>query len=785
MRRTAFLAVVAAIIGLTAGNAAAATPASLFDGQLTCGEVTDEGSGGGIVVTSLGQVWCGTVRPGDNTNATVTPAIASVRSTVKTFDGVPVDVNVGFPDASTFGPPPYPVVLGFHGYGGYRYRFKDMQRWLDKGYAAYSITQRGFDESCLSAGSKAADPAGCAKGYIHMLDQRYEVRDTQDFLGRLVDQGLVIPDRIAAVGSSYGGGTALSMAALKDRRMLPDGTLAPWKSPGGTPMSIAVATPNVAPTEVPAILAPSGSNLDYITDSSYSFKTTGGRNSRPGILKEGWVQGLTSTGFVAPVGTEPSADLLGWKAAFDAGEPYDGVAAINASIQELAKYHSPYGIDHSEAPAPTLMSTGYSDDLVPVNESTRFYNRTRAQYPDLPVSLFFGSLGHPRGQTQANVTAALRTLEDKWTDYYLGGIGTKPPSEVVSHTQTCPNGGPAGGPYTAPDWASISPGEIRLEDEAAQTIAAGGGSPAVASAFNGLLAGQNPCGTQPGAKEPGSADWDLSPAPAGGYTMQGAPTIVADFDLGASPNSQVAARLVDLSPDGTTKTLVARQLIRPSSGGTQIFQLFANAWKVEQGHVLRLELLPKDAAGPAGSFLINFGRPSDGQGDVTVSNMDLRIPVADSPGSLGGLVGAPALKVLPDRQGVTLARGYEGVGSQKISANLRAGARATLRGHFLTLPLTCPASYSNTCPARTVAVEGAPKKGKAKGVQIARRLKIRVAGGSTRKVHLEMTGRGRNLFRGGGRGANRKRGLKKLRIRVLIGGKTARFAVVRRNGRVG
>lgn len=48
-------------------------------------------------------------------------------------------------------------------------------------------------------------------------------------------------------------------------------------------------------------------------------------------------------------------------------------------------------------------------------------------------------------------------------------------------------------------------------------------------------------------------------------------------------------------------------------------------------------------------------------------------------------------------------------------------------------------------------------------VQIARRLKIRVSGGSTRKVHLEMTGRGRNLFRGGGRGANRKRGLKKLK----------------------
>ena len=790
MRKLAILTVVAAFMGLTAGSAEAVTPTSIFDGHISCGEVTDEGSGGGIVTTSLGQVWCGTVRPADNINSTVTPAIAPVRSTVKTFDGVPLDVNVGFPNPATFGPPPYPVVMAFHGYGGFRYRFKDMQRWLDKGYAVYSPTQRGFDESCLTPGSKAADPTGCAKGYIHMLDQRYEVRDSQDFVGELVDQGLVIPNKIAAVGSSYGGGTALSMAALKDRRMLPDGTLAPWKSPDGTQMSIAVATPNVAPTEVPAILAPSGSNLDYIADSSYSFKTNEGVDSRPGILKEGWVQGLAITGFVSPIGTDPSADLSGWKAAFDVGEPYDGVPAINASIQELSKYHSPYGLDHSEPPAPILMSTGYSDDLVPVNESTRFYNRTRAQYPDLPISLFFGSLGHPRGQAQPAVTTALRATEDKWTDYYLGGTGTQPPSEVTSYTQTCPNGTAPGGPYTAPDWASISPGEVRLQDPAAQTISATSGDPAAANAFNGLVANQNPCVTQPGTKEAGSANWDLPPAPAGGYTVQGAPTVVADIDLGSNPNSQVAARLLDISPDGTTETLVARQLYRPWSHGTQVFQLFANAWKVEEGHVLRLQFLSKDAAGVAGAFLSNFGRPSNDQGEVTVKNMDLRIPVVETPGSLGGLVKAPSPKVLPDRQGVALARGYDSVGSQTIDASIAAGKKATVKGKLLTLSLSCPASYTNNCAAVAAQVKGAPKKGKGKGVLLARGSNLKVAGGTTKNVRLKLTGKARKLFRDSKkkRGNHRKpkkiKGLKQLRVQIKLDGKSASYAVVKRVGKV-
>ena len=76
---------------------------------------------------------------------------------------------------------------------------------------------------------------------MRLADQRYEERDTQHLLGLLADQGIVKPRAIGVTGISYGGIQSHSLARLRDRIRLPDGSFRPWRSPNGRALRIAAA----------------------------------------------------------------------------------------------------------------------------------------------------------------------------------------------------------------------------------------------------------------------------------------------------------------------------------------------------------------------------------------------------------------------------------------------------------------------------------------------------------------------------------------------------------------
>ncbi len=182
---------------------------------------------------------------------------------------------------------------------------------------------------------------------------------------------------------------------------------------------------------------------------------------------------------------------------------------------------------------------------------------------------------------------------------------------------------------------------MTLQFAAQRIIFAWGGDQAIADAFD-PAAGGGACVTTPGDDQPGAANYRMAPAPAGGFTLMGSPTVIADI---ASPSatSQIAARLLDVAPDGQ-QTLVARGVWRPAAEGAavrQVFQLHPNGWKFDEGHVAKLELLPKDPP---------YVQASSSQADITVENVELRLPVREAPGALGGLVHMPAAKVLAPGQ---------------------------------------------------------------------------------------------------------------------------------------
>lgn len=678
----------------------------------------------------------------------------SPRSTAPSWDGTRIDVNVAFPAASG-SDNNYPLIIVGHGYGGSKIGFgtsgdtDGLRRFTSRGYAVFSMTDRGFHQSCGSTASVTAGGSACDNGYIHLMDDRYEIRDAQFFAGELADEGLVDGQKIGAIGGSYGGGLSLQLATLKDRVMMPDGSLVPWTSPvNGIPMRIAGAAPDIPWSDLAYSLTPNGQKLDYVADPAYT--------GRMGIEKESFNNGLYAT--VNPLGAglycgeapypspcnDFAADVTAWKTRIEQGEPYDGDQTAQAILDEIKAHHSAYYIDHSEPPAPLLISNGFSDDLFPADEAIGYYNRIRSQYPDAPISLFFGDFGHMRALNKSDVSNALDAADDAWLDHYVKGVGSQPFQGATAYTLTCPSSAPSGGPYQAGSWAGLSHGVVRFRDGGSKTISPGGGSSSIDATFDPVQngSGGNACQTAPGNDLNGVATYRLPAAAGGGYTLLGSPTVVATI---ANPvaNSEIAVRLLDVDPGSNTETLVARQLYRPQVGtARQVFQLHPSGHLFAAGHVAKLELLPKDAGG---SSLNSYGRPANGQGDITVSNLDLRLPVADDPGAAAGQVGAAPALPLPC--GTEIAPQFSS--ASYLRASLGTG-KVVVKGKTAKVPVDS-APGNNPCQVQVrllgsgkgTSVRSAKKHKKSGKKKVLGRGNATIPGGQSATVKLKLSKHGR------------------------------------------
>jgi hypothetical protein len=619
------LCLCAVAVALILPATASATISSVF-GTISC-QVQPSGA-------TAGQRWC--------------TDTSSQSSLVPSWDGTPIDVSVAFPPAAGTDRN-WPVVGIFVGWGASKIEPPDMQRWLGQGFAVFSITPRGFGNSCGGSSSNTLKTGACVRGYLHLMADAYEVRDVQYLLGRLADQGVIDPQRIGAIGLSYGGGMSIQLGALKDRTMLPDHSLIPWVSPvKHLPMRIAATAPEFPWTDLLQSLMPNGSGLDYVADSPYQGPLG---DHRLGIEKQNWVDGLfvagTASAYVDPTSDgDPAGNLQNWYSFDSTGGPYDGTFLGTQELTELP-YHSAYYTNLSEPPAPALMSAGWNDDLFPVDETVRYYNKVRSAFPNTPMQLFDFDFGHfPRVRAPYNSMdgAKLKTAENVWFNYYVKGQGTAPANAdggVTAMTTDC-TGGP-GTEYDASNWASLAQGEIRLDSPAQQQVSAPGTPPANSFTTVGV------CTSQGDANNPSAAEYTL-PATPNSFTIAGSPTVIADISAPGA-NDQLIARLYDDNVSAGTELLIGRAIYRPLDPGggftKQVFQLHPQAWQVPAGHVLKLELLSSDSP---------YARDSSSPDSIQVQNLELRVPTVDPPGSDGGLVQTPLPKYLPP--GYKLAEGF-------------------------------------------------------------------------------------------------------------------------------
>ena len=310
----------------------------------------------------------------------------------------------------------------------------------------------------------------------------------QTLLGKLADEGVINPQAIGATGGSYGGGMSLQLGSLKDRVELPNHELIPWESPLGKPMKIAATAPEYPWTDLAQALQPNGSNLDYVANSTYSGPLG---DHRFGIEKNNWNGSLFLAGSL--LGYSRRNRTTTPKRTSGRGTPSTSPAArmtVNRwRVQQEVQlpYHSPYYTDLSEAPAPALMENGWNDDLFPVDETVKYYNKVRAAYPNQAMQLFYLDLGHnPRSASTVSTSdvGKLQAAQNTWFGYYLKGEGSEPAEakggvRTITTSRPCPQtAGGSGVEHAAPNWASLAPGEVRFSSAAEQTILAPGTNPA-------------------------------------------------------------------------------------------------------------------------------------------------------------------------------------------------------------------------------------------------------------------------------------------------------------------
>ncbi len=573
----------------------------------------------------------------------IAPGLWQCDGLVQTWDGIPLDATVVLPRR---GASNLPLVAEIHGFGNSKWEYMNpaetaytdnVYSWARRGYAVLTYTARGLWGSCGTPEARAANPTDCARGWIHLADVRYEARDTQELIGRLVDQGIADPARLGVTGDSYGGGQSLMLASLSDRVMLPDGSLVAWRSPAGVPLRLAAAAPVIPWADLVNAAAPNGRALTQIvsprslvTDPvgvekasfvnaiflAAQFATGPGQP-----LGEPFVPGRP-VGFLANSALDPESDVPGWVSRTDRGEPYDDAEAARV-VGLLGDYHSAINLDDAHAPPPLFLASGFTDDLFPADEVIRYANRVSEDHPKVPIRMLLGDFGHQRASNDSRDRAALLRILHRWFDHFLRGRGAAPPrSAVTAFVQRCPRERASGGPLRARRYERLARGEVRLRAHGAQTISPGGGDPQVAAAIDPVAGMGDGCVEVAAGPEAGTATYDLAPV-GRTYSLVGAPTLIARIAPGSGldGSGEIAMRLWDVAPDGTTQRLVARGLWRPNAA-RNVVQLHPAAWAFRRGHTPRLELLSADDP---------YARPANGAYSFTIERLRMRLPIRRRP----------------------------------------------------------------------------------------------------------------------------------------------------------
>lgn len=574
--------------------------------------------------------------------------------TVPSFDGTPLSTDVTIPDGASG---PLPLVVFLNGWGnnksnfeattlagnGSPYTYHWNNAWFEsRGFAVLNYTARGFWHSCGKVplpglpsvgGISAFDPVyltepGCSgrASWTHLADRRWEVRDTQTLVGKLVDAGVAQPNRVVVTGDSYGGGQSWLLAMSQDQVMRRNGTLVPWRSPHGTPIHLAAAVPLFGWTNLLQALVDNGAGSIAQTPAAGS-PPAGNLASPYGVEKLSYVSGLfglgAATAQYAPPGVDPTADLTSWYAAISAGEPYRADPIVAQAASQLTNYRSALSmpVPSLQRAVPILTVQGVTDPLFPAIQSLQMEQRLRSAHAGYPVWTVLADVGHSYADNPPAVWQHILGQANTWLADILGH---HPPSQpkmevgtvaclagqqttwlAASHLRQLAN--------TVLSYStSASPATSATDSVATNPVESVLTDPITNSGCRTLSTGQ--------ATGPGTVAVTFPPL-AAPVTLLGAPVVRSTAVL-LGTSAELSATLWDVNPATGQQTLVTRSIERlqgqPGQTLPLAFELWPTAWPVPAGNELQLQLTQNDAP---------TWRPDNEPSALRFSGVQLHLPV--------------------------------------------------------------------------------------------------------------------------------------------------------------
>lgn len=506
---------------------------------------------------------------------------------VKTFDGVPLDVDVTLPIG---GEKPYPTIVMLHGFPGTKDSFEadtpegdggETYHWNNNyyakhGYVVVNYSARGFGRSCGAKSSRTSP--GCDRGWFHLADQRYELRDAQELLGKLVDEGWTDPKRIGATGISLGGGSSLQLAFLRDRIRTTSGGFKPWVSKGGKRLRIAAAYPRWGWYDLGYSLVPNG-----------RFSPVGAQRrflavNPLGVPKKSIIDALylggTAAGYLSPRGADPTADIGTWRDLLFADNPDRN--RLRTILRQIVKFKSTSGMD--DEPASLLIQDGWTDPAFNAVEAIRPYNFIRAHHPKSFVSLQLGDLGHFRAGNSDTMYRDFATDGAGFFARFLKGAKGGPrDGSVKVYGQGCPKGTLGPGPIRAKSYAKLTRGSL---PQKRRHVVIRGRDDGSGKFFDPVLNG-DPCSARKATRPEGSVVLQRT---GGGFTLAGPTNVTVDITEGPESFGQIDARLFDVA-DGQKRLVdYGTYRLRPHQKGKITFRLAGNVYRFLYKHTARLEL---------------------------------------------------------------------------------------------------------------------------------------------------------------------------------------------------